>query len=193
VIEVWFWRRAVAVSFGYYCQMRLMRRDAFKILMLAAALLAPLPALPAAARHPMVGQPAADFALRSATGPNVRLSEYRGDVVLLSFWGSRCGQCQLQLATLDRLQATYGSAGLVTLGISVDDDQAAAREFAGARRVNFALLLDPEKSVARSFRVDALPLVVLVDRAGVVREVFRDFRAGAEEDYRASVKALLDE
>jgi peroxiredoxin len=170
-----------------------MRRDALKILMLAAALMASLPAVTAAARHPLQGRPAVDFALRSASGVNVRLSEYRGDVVLLSFWGSRCGQCLPQLAALERLQSTYGSAGLVTLGINVDDDQVAAREFAGARRVSFALLLDPEKAVARSYRVDALPMVVLVDRSGTVREVFRDFRAGAEEEYLAQVKALLDE
>ena len=169
-----------------------MRRDALKILVLAAALLAPL-AGSAATRHPLLGQPAVDFALRSAAGGNVRLSEYRGDVVLLSFWGSRCSQCLPQLAALDRLQGTYGSAGLVTLGVNVDDDQAAARAFAAGRHLGFALLLDPEKSVARSYRVDALPLVVLVDRAGMVREVFRDFRTGAEEEYLAKIKALLDE
>jgi peroxiredoxin len=169
-----------------------MRRDALKILMLAAALLAPPSALPAA-RHPLLGQPAADFALRSVAGTNVRLSEYRGDVVLLSFWGSRCGQCLPQLAALDRLQSTYGSAGLVTLGVNVDDDQAAARDFANGRHLGFALLLDPAKSVARTYRVDALPMVMLVDRAGVVREVFRDFRSGAEDEYLAKVKALLDE
>jgi peroxiredoxin len=170
-----------------------MRRDALKILMLAAALLVPLPAVTASARHPLLGQPAADFALRSVAGTNVRLSEYRGDVVLVSFWGSRCSECPRQLAALDRIQSTYGSAGLVTLGVNVDDDQVAAREFADARRVGFALLLDPAKSVARSYRVDTLPLVILVDRAGVVREVFRDFRSGAEDDYLATVKALLDE
>ena len=170
-----------------------MRRDALKILMLAAALMAPLAAVTAAAPHPMRGQAAVDFALRSTAGTNVRLSEYRGDVVLLSFWGSRCGQCQPQLSALDRLQSTYGSAGLITLGVNVDDDQAAAREFAASRRVGFPLLLDPEKAVARSYRVDALPLVVLVDRAGVVREVFRDFRSGAEDEYLARIKALLDE
>jgi peroxiredoxin len=170
-----------------------MRRKALKSLLLAAVLALPLPASTATAGHPLQGKPALDFALRSVTGTNVRLSDYRGDVVLLSFWGSRCGQCQPQLAALDRLQATYGSAGLVTLGVNVDDDQAAAKEFAGARHVGFALLLDPAKSVARSYRVDALPLVLLVDRAGVVREVFRDYRSGAEQEYLAKVKVLLDE
>ena len=183
---------AGALSFGYYCQIGLMRRDALKVLLLAAALLAPPSAWPAT-RHPLLGQPAVDFALRSVAGTNVRLSEYRGDVVLLSFWGSRCGQCLPQLAALDRLQATYGSAGLVTLGVNVDDDQAAARDFAGGRHVGFAMLLDPSKSVARSYRVDALPSVVLVDRAGVIREVFREFRSGAEDEYLTRIKALLDE
>jgi peroxiredoxin len=171
-----------------------MRRDALKFLVLAAALLAPPLVLPAAAtRHPLQGMPAIDFALRSVAGVNVRLSEYRGDVVLVSFWGSRCGQCQPQLAALDRLQSTYGSAGLVTLGVGVDDDPAAAREFAAARHVGFALLLDTAKSVARSYRIDGLPTVLLIDRTGVVRDVFRDFRTGAEDDYLARVKVLLDE
>jgi peroxiredoxin len=170
-----------------------MRRDALKVLLLAAALLVPLRAFTAAARYPLQGQPAVDFALRSVAGPNVRLSEYRGDVVLLSFWGSRCGQCLPQLTALDRLQATYGSAGLVTLGVNVDDDQTAAREFVAARQLGFPLLLDPQKAVARSYRVDALPLVLLIDRAGTVREVFRDYRSGAENDYLARIKALLDE
>lgn len=169
-----------------------MRRDALKFLMLAT-LVVPWPAFTAAPAHPLQGRPALDFALRSIGGPNIRLSEYRGDVVLLSFWGSRCGQCLPQLAALERLQATYGSAGLVTLAVNVDDDQDAAREFIASRRPEFPLLLDPGKGVARSYRVDALPLVLLIDREGVVRDVFREFPSGAEDRYMARVKALLDE
>jgi peroxiredoxin len=170
-----------------------MRRDVLKILLTAAAL-ALAPGLAAAAgAHPLQGRPAPDFALRSTAGTNYRLSEYRGEVVLLTFWGSRCGQCVSQLAAIDELRRTYASAGLMTLGVNVDDDQAAAREFAAARGVGFPLLMDPEKAVARAYRVDALPLVVLVDRGGTVRAIFRDYRSGADAGYQTNIKALLDE
>lgn len=170
-----------------------MLRDVTRPVLLAAVLLAPAAAVPAAPGHPLQGRAAPDFALRSIGGPNVRLSEHRGEVVLLSFWGSRCGQCLPQLAALDRLQATYASAGLATLAVDVDEDPAAAREFVAARHFGFPLLLDPDKGVARGYRVDTLPLVVLIDRAGTVREVFRDYRSGAENDYLLRIKALLDE
>jgi cytochrome oxidase Cu insertion factor (SCO1/SenC/PrrC family) len=63
------------------------------------------------------GSAAPDFALPAASGGNVRLSEYRGDVVLLAFWSSRCAVCVTQLSALDELQTTYRSAGLVTLAV----------------------------------------------------------------------------
>src|SRR5450755_4654263 len=66
----------------------------------------------AAAGYALLGHEAPDFALHAVGGNNVRLSEHRGDVVVLSFWGSRCGQCRMQLAALDRSFKTYHSAGL---------------------------------------------------------------------------------
>src|SRR5580658_8634389 len=68
----------------------------------------------------LIGQPAPDFALPAVVGSNVRLSEYRGQPVILAFWGSGCGVCARQLAALDKLYATYRSSGLVVLGVSVD-------------------------------------------------------------------------
>ena len=94
----------------------------------------------------LLGHEAPDFALRAVAGSNVRLSEHRGDVVVLSFWSSRCSPCRTQLAALDKSLATYRSAGLQMYGINVDDDQTRAIEFAhGGQTVSFALLLDPRR------------------------------------------------
>ena len=166
----------------------------FRSVLLAAALCAAAGSGTAAgAEHRLLGLAAPDFALRSSAGPNIRLSEYRGDVVVLAFWGSRCGVCAAQLAALDQLTATYQSAGLVTLGIDVDDNQDAALAFLAARPVKFPMLLDPAKAVARSYRVDSLPMLLLIDRAGAVRHVHRDYRSGAEAAYLVQLKTLLDE
>ena len=136
---------------------------------------------------------APDFALRATSGSNFRLSEHRGEVVLLVFWGSRCSQCGSQLASLSRMVDTYRAAGLAALAVNVDDDQVAAAEFAVAHPVSFPVLLDPAKGVAREYRVDNLPMLLLVDRAGVVRHVHRDYRSGSDAMYLDQVKVLLDE
>lgn len=155
--------------------------------MLAAAAQAAAPA------YRLLGARAPDFALKATSGTNFRLSEYRGEVVLLGFWGSRCTQCAAQLAALSRLIDTYSSAGLRAFAVNVDDDQLAAAEFAIAHPVSFPVLLDPQKEVAREYRIDALPMLVLVDRSGVVRQVHREFSRDSEARYLEQIRVLLDE
>jgi len=170
-----------------------------KTFLLSAALCAALPisgALPflgGGSSYHLQGEMAPDFALRSWQGPNIRLSEYRGDVVALSFFGSRCGQCGTQIATLSRLLDVYESAGLAALAVNVDDDQEKAREYISAHRTAVPMLMDPEKSVARSYRVDNLPMLLIIDRSGRIRHVYRDYRNGHDAQYLDQIKALLDE
>jgi peroxiredoxin len=143
--------------------------------------------------YPLVAHEAPDFALHAIAGGNVRLSEHRGDVVILSFWGSRCTPCRAQLSALNRSLATYRSAGLQVYGINVDDDQSRALAFAHGESVTFPLLLDPEKAVSRSYQVDNLPMTLLIDRNGVVRNVIRDYDAKSEELFLQQLRALLNE
>jgi peroxiredoxin len=150
-------------------------------------------AVAAAATYSLLGKEAPDFALRAVSGPNVRLSEYRGDVVVLSFWGSRCVPCATQLAALASSLKTYESAGLKILGVGVDDDAAHARDFANAQSVAFPLLLDPKKDVSRRYLVDNLPLTLLIDRGGTVRYVHRDYHAKGNELYLNELRELLNE
>jgi peroxiredoxin len=148
---------------------------------------------PAQLTYALIGQVAPDFALHAVVGGNARLSEHRGDVVVISFWSSRCTPCRTQLAALNRSLATYRSAGLTVFGIGVDDDPAQAREFARSAGVSFELLLDPAKGVSRSYQVDNLPMTVLIDRSGRVRHVLRDYNAQSEQLYLRQLRALLDE
>jgi peroxiredoxin len=147
----------------------------------------------AASTYGLLGHEAPDFALHAVGGSNVRLSEHRGDVVVLSFWGSRCGQCRMQLAALDHTFKTYHSAGLQVFGVNVDDDQGGALEFAHTQAVGFPLLLDPQKAVARAYLVDNLPMTVLIDRGGTVRQVQRDYSSKFEPTYLQQLRVLLNE
>jgi peroxiredoxin len=156
-------------------------------LALAIVVRAATPPVPA-----LVGKSAPDFALQASVGANVRLSEYRGQPVVLSFWSSQCSTCAAQLAALNRYYGTYRSSGLVVLAVGVDDDPQRAQDYARAHATAFPLLLDPAKSVSRAYAIERLPTTVLIDRSGVVRFVHSDDRAG-DESYVAQVRALLDD
>jgi peroxiredoxin len=147
----------------------------------------------AAGPYTLLGQSAPDFALRAVVGDNVRLSEHRGEVVVVSFWSSRCAPCSSQLAALHRSLRTYGAAGLSVFGVNVDDDQTRAMQFAGAQSVGFPLLLDPGKQVSRHYRVDSLPMTILIDRGGAIRHMHRDYGSESEGRYLQQLRALLNE
>ena len=164
------------------CRLRLV---ALVLLMAGAAAVA--------ADNPLIGRPAPDFALAAFSGDNVRLSEHRGEVVVLAFWSSVCSTCGSELAAINRSYSTYRTAGLAAYGISVDESRRHAREYFRAHRVGFQMLDDPAEEVSRLYAVDSLPMVVLIDRNGTIRDVHHDFGSQDEARYRAELRRLLDE
>ena len=74
----------------------------------------------------LTGQPAPDFALKSSSGENLRLSEYRGDVVMINFWATWCGPCRQEMPLLDELYTRYQRVGFNLLGVNIDDDSGKA-------------------------------------------------------------------
>lgn len=182
------------------CQFEASVRTSVRALLLSLLMVPVMLALedaPAfAAATAVVGAPAPDFVLPALRGGNLRLSEYRGQVVALTFWSSRCSSCAQQLAELSELQATYGSAGLITLAVSVDSDLPHAREFAqqllAGGHVKLPLLIDAERAVGRVYGIDRLPTTVLIDRGGRVRQLIRDYRR-TDNSYISQLRALLDD
>ena len=81
----------------------------------------------------------------------------------------------------------------VVFGVNVDDDVAAAREFASGQKLQFPMLLDPAKTVARAYRVDAMPMLVAIDRFGKVRYLSRNDKPTAAAEYVPALRTLIDE
>jgi len=149
---------------------------------------APLAALPT-----LVDKDAPDFVLKGLDGRNLRLSEFRGQVVLVNFWARWAGDSRKEMPALDRINKTYARAGLVVLGISVDDDARRAGEFAGSIGVSYPILFDTGETVGRDYAVQKMPMTILVDRAGVVRYENVGFKRGDEDAYLDKVRELLRE
>ena len=141
----------------------------------------------------LTGQPAPDFALKSSTGENLRLSEYRGDVVMINFWATWCGPCRQEMPLLDELYSRYQRVGFNLLGVNIDDDSGRAMDMIRELGVSFPVLFDDQKQVSRMYDVDAMPVTVLVDREGNVRFVHQGYKPGYEEKYLDQVRALLRE
>ena len=141
----------------------------------------------------MEGQPAPDFALKSASGENLRLSEYRGDVVMINFWATWCGPCRQEMPLLDELYTRYQRVGFNLLGVNIDDDSAGALRMVEELGVNFPVLFDSRKEVSKLYEVEAMPTTVLLDREGRVRHVHHGYKPGYEEKYLAEIRSLLRE
>jgi peroxiredoxin len=141
----------------------------------------------------LTGQAAPDFALKSSTGENLRLSEYRGDVVMINFWATWCGPCRQEMPLLDELYTRYQRVGFNLLGVNIDDDSGKALAMIQELGVNFPVLFDSRKEVSKMYEVGAMPVTVIVDRAGKVRYVHQGYKPGYENMYLDQVRTLLRE
>ena len=142
---------------------------------------------------PVIASTAPDFALRSVAGSNHRLSEHRGEVVALIFWASWCGECRHELERFEKLRATYAPAGLVVLSVSLDEEPGRAADIARAAGIDYPVLLDEGKKVSRVYDADRLPLILLIDRNGVIRARYDALDQREERGLLVQLRDLIDE
>ncbi len=146
-----------------------------------------------AAAPTLVGKEAPDFALKSMNGTNLRMSEFRGQVVLVNFWARWAGDSRQEMPALNRINTTYNRAGLVVLGVSVDEDLVRAHEFAAAMKVSYPILFDSGPDVGRDYLLQKMPMTILVDRSGIVRFSSVGFKRGDENVLLDQIRELLRE
>ncbi|MEO0972890.1 MAG: TlpA disulfide reductase family protein [Pseudomonadota bacterium] len=138
-------------------------------------------------------QPAPDFTLKSLGGDNVRLSELRGQVVMINFWASWCGPCRQEMPLLEALYQRYNPLGFELLGVNVEQDVDDAKRWLADTTVSFPVLLDPTNKLSEIYQVKAMPSTVLVDRDGNVRHLHKGYKPGDENTYQDLVRALIRE
>lgn len=144
-----------------------------------------------AAATPVASVAALDFTLRSMGGPNVRLQEQRGKVVLINFWATWCGPCRQEMPLLGKIYDKYQAAGFNLLGVNVDDDVRRATDIGLKTGVKFPLLLDTDKAVSSRYDIQTMPTTLIVDREGRVRHVHKGYFAGYEDIYEKQIRELL--
>jgi peroxiredoxin len=141
----------------------------------------------------VLGREAPDFTLKSTAGENLRLSEFRGQVVMINFWARWAGDSRREIPALERIHGTYARAGLVVLGVSLEADARRAGEFAKSMHIPYPVLIDTDPAIGQKYAVDKMPMTVLIDRAGVIRYVHIGFENADEGVYLDQIRALLRE
>lgn len=136
---------------------------------------------------------APDFVLKSTQGSNLRLSEHRGEVILLNFWASWCGPCRQEMPLLNALQERYSKLGFNVVGVNVDKDSALANKLLKDIPVSFPVLLDDTGAISASYNVSSMPTTIIIDRDGNMRYLHKGYKPGFEQDYEQQIKELIRE
>mgnify|MGYP001773945516 CR=1 FL=1 len=123
---------------------------------------------------------APDFVLKDINGNNIRLSDFRGRVILLNFWATWCNVCVDEMDSLNRVYRDMKDKGFVVVAVSIDQSEKAVKEFVRHKNLSFPVLLDPEKEVYfDKYAAFGLPTSFLIDKKGYIRE-----RYIGEEDWQ---------
>jgi len=138
-------------------------------------------------------KPAADFTLRDANGTAVKLSDYRGKVVLLNFWATWCGPCTLEIPWFIEFEQQYKTQGFAVIGVSMDEEGwNAIKPYMAAHKMNYRVLLGDDSVSQLYGGVDSLPTTFLIDRKGRVGFPPHIGLAGKNE-YLKEIQGLLGE
>ncbi len=109
---------------------------------------------------------APDFALREASGKSVRLSDFKGKVVLLNFWATWCGGCKVEIPEFIEFQSKYKESGFEVIGVSTDKDGwKVVKPFAEEKRISYTVVLGDDE-ICKVYAVEAMPVTLLIDREG---------------------------
>jgi cytochrome c biogenesis protein CcmG, thiol:disulfide interchange protein DsbE len=116
-----------------------------------------------------VGSVAPDFELSDLEGGTVRLSDLKGQPVLLNFWASWCTSCKVEAPVLERGAEEWAARDVAFLGVAVKDSKKWALEYAEESGLNYPSGIDPTGSTMRAYGVTGTPETFVIDADGVVR------------------------
>ena len=137
--------------------------------------------------------PAPDFTLKSRSGENIKLSELRGEVVMINFWASWCAPCRQEMPLLEELYKKYSDLGFTLLAVNVEEDSYKAESLLRDIPVTFPVLYDNTNRVTKLYKVVAMPSTVIIDRDGNLRYLHRGYLPGYENEYMKQVSELIRE
>jgi thiol-disulfide isomerase/thioredoxin len=111
---------------------------------------------------------APDFTLKQLNGAPLRLSDYKGKVILLDFWATWCAPCRDEIPRFVEWQAKYGDQGLQVIGVSMDDDIRPVEKFSREIRMNYPVVMGTQELTSRYGGILGLPANIVIGRDGKI-------------------------
>ncbi|MDT5270500.1 MAG: hypothetical protein QOH49_2686 [Acidobacteriota bacterium] len=128
--------------------------------------------------------------LRDLQGRAVRLSDYKGKVVLLNFWATWCPPCRAEMPDLVKMQREYKSRGLQVIGVTYPPETVSeVRRFIRKLRINYPVALGTKETKGLFDQGETLPLTIIIDREGNVRDRIEGILLS--EEFEQKIKPLL--
>ena len=160
------------------------------VLAVAAFLSSALTRPPTVAASPLVGRQAPNFRLAGLNGPPVKLSDLRGQVVVVNFWASWCAECRVEQPALDATWERFRDAGVVVVGVDFQDQSDDARQYLAELGSSYPVVRDADSSTALAYGLRGVPETFVVDPGGrVVDRVIGPVDAAALARRIGSVQA----
>ena len=122
---------------------------------------------------PQQGFLAPDFELKTLQGETIKLSNLRGQAVLVNLWATWCPPCRAEMPTIEKIYNEYKDKGLVVLGVNMtyQDTFANVAPFINEYGLTFPVLLDETSAVGTAYQLRSLPSSFFIDREGIISEV----------------------
>ncbi len=134
--------------------------------------------------------PPDQLALKDVDGRRLKLSDYKGNVVLVNFWATWCAPCRTEIPDLIKMQRKYRNKGLRVIGITYPPETIGeVRKFARTLRINYRIALGTKETKSLFTASDTLPMTIVIDRDGSIREIIEGVIYPDEFDQK--VKPLL--
>jgi cytochrome c biogenesis protein CcmG, thiol:disulfide interchange protein DsbE len=137
------------------------------------------------------GDKAPDFSVQTDSGKTVTARDFGGKLMILNFWATWCQPCVQEVPSLDQLQRTLGPKGLVVLGVSVDKDENAYKQFLSRFQVSYLTSRDPGQVVNTKYGTIQYPESYLIDQNGKVVEKVVGEANWSSEQMLQHVQSLL--
>ncbi len=129
-------------------------------------------AAPGADVSPQQGALAPDFLLEKLDGGDLRLSDYRGQPLVVNFWATWCAPCRREIPQFVSAYDRLRDQGLVVIGVNLQESKSIIQNYADDFGMKFPIAIDHNGEVAKRYRLLGLPMTFFIDRQGVVRSVF---------------------
>jgi cytochrome c biogenesis protein CcmG/thiol:disulfide interchange protein DsbE len=148
-----------------------MKKTLTIILILALVLVMGAAITACSAEAPEVGKRAPDFQLNTLDGPDITLSQLKGQPVLVNFWATWCGPCRYEMPFLQQVYEKWPADELVVLTVNVGEGAADVSQFMQSQGFSFTVLLDSQTAVAQKYNIQGIPTTVFIDSDGVIRQI----------------------